>query len=101
MLSEKTALLNLVSEFIDSNCLNLNVNNNNNNNNIIKAYLKKDENNCYTIYDSEYSIKCIIDKQFLLDYLNNYPSYFNIDNFQSKIFKIDINNLNIRLNDFD
>jgi hypothetical protein len=88
MLIEKNALLSWVEKFIERGCNSIQ----NDENEIpkIKTYFKKDENNCFTIVDKEYSIKCVFDKNFLSDYLAAQPSYVKLDNFDGK-FIIDYN----------
>lgn len=82
MLIEKNIILPLVERFIESNCDNLHTNEEDKMK--LKSYLKKDEHNCFTIYDKEHSIKCIFDKEFLNNYLSEHASHMKFDNFDSK-----------------
>jgi hypothetical protein len=85
MLIEKNILLPKVERFIDNHCDNLTTNQEDRMK--LKAYLKKDEHNCFTIYDKEHSIKCIFDKEFLTNYLSEHASHMKFDNFDSKNLK--------------
>ena len=82
MLIERNILLPLIEKFIENNC---DIHNTNEDEKMkLKSYLKKDEHNCFTIYDKEHSIKCIFDKEFLNNYLNEHASHMKFDNFDSK-----------------
>ena len=60
------------------------------NNNMIffKSYLKKDESNCFTIVYIKNSIKCLFNKEYLSDYLNQYPSYISLNNFDGTLIYV-------------
>ena len=60
------------------------------NNNMIffKSYLKKDESNCFTIVDIKNSIKCLFNKDYLSEYLNQYPSYISLNNFDGTLIYV-------------
>ena len=60
------------------------------NNNMIffKSYLKKDESNCFTIVDIKNSIKCLFNKEYLSEYLNQYPSYISLNNFDGTLIYV-------------
>ena len=60
------------------------------NNNMIffKSYLKKDESNCFTIVDIKNSIKCLFNQEYLLEYLNQYPSYISLNNFDGTLIYV-------------
>ena len=62
MIIEKSILSSLVDKFISTNCSPLFPEESEFK---FKTYLKKDENNCFTVIDKENSIKCLFDKQFL------------------------------------
>ena len=85
MIIEKSVLGNLVLDYLEkiinkeeTSSLNLS----------FKTYLKKDENNCYTILDKENSIKCIFEKNFLKEYLSQYPSYTNFNQFDGMLIMV-------------
>ena len=82
MLIEKNILLPLVEKFIGNNCDNTETQEEDKIK--LKSYLKKDEHNCFTIYDKEHSIKCIFDKGFVENYLSDHASHMKFDNFDSK-----------------
>ena len=85
MIIEKTVLVDLVDEFITKNC-----------NPIFpeeskfhfKTYLKKDENNCFTVVDKENCIKCIFEKEFLKSYFSAYPSYVKLEHYDGMLIMI-------------
>jgi hypothetical protein len=82
MLVEKQFLLPLVEKFINNNCVSsIELDDDKCK---IKAYLKKDENYCFSIFDKDNSIKCVFDDIFLKHYLSNLPSYTSIDHFDGK-----------------
>ena len=60
------------------------------NNNMIffKSYLKKDETNCFTIVDIKNSIKCLFNKEYLSEFLNQYPSYISLNNFDGTLIYV-------------
>ena len=60
------------------------------NNNMIffKSYLKKDESNCFTIVDIKNSIKFLFNKEYLSEYLNQYPSYISLNNFDGTLIYV-------------
>ena len=62
----------------------------NKNNNMIffKSYLKKDESNCFTIVDIKNSIKCLFNQEYLSEYLNQYPSYISLNNFDGTLIYV-------------
>jgi hypothetical protein len=80
MLEEKKILLQLVESFIDNGCTNNFLQTSNLKS--FKSTLKLDDFNCFTICDQEHSIKCIFDKGFLKKYLDQLPSYTQLDNFE-------------------
>jgi hypothetical protein len=83
MLIEKTIIQPLVERFIENNC---DIFHTTEEEKIkLKSYLKKDEHNCFTIYDKEHSIKCIFDREFLNNYLSEHASHMKFDNFDSKL----------------
>ena len=47
---------------------------------IFKSYLKKDESNCFTIVDIKNSIKCLFNKDYLNEYMSQFPSYVSLNN---------------------
>ena len=72
---------------LDKNFSNLNkslllssANKKNNNMTIFKSYLKKDESNCFTIVDIKNSIKCLFNKDYLQEYMDQFPSYVSLNN---------------------
>ena len=72
---------------LDKNFSNLNkslllssANKKNNNMTIFKSYLKKDESNCFTIVDIKNSIKCLFNKDYLKEYMDQFPSYVSLNN---------------------
>ena len=72
---------------LDKNFSNLNkslllssANKKNNNMTIFKSYLKKDESNCFTIVDIKNSIKCLFNKDYLNEYMSQFPSYVSLNN---------------------
>lgn len=85
MLIEKNVLANSVFSFIEDGCLPIS---NDKEKLSFKSYLKKDENNCYTIIDKDHSIKCLFDKNYLKDYMGAQPSYFKVDNFDGSLILI-------------
>ena len=60
------------------------------NNNMVffKSYLKKDESNCFTIVDIKNSIKCLFNQSYLSDFLNQYPSYISLNNFDGTLIYV-------------
>ena len=60
------------------------------NNNMIffKSYLKKDESNCFTIVDIKNSIKCLFNQEYLSEFLNQYPSYISLNNFDGTLIYV-------------
>ena len=60
------------------------------NNNMIffKSYLKKDETNCFTIVDIKNSIKCLFNQEYLSEFLNQYPSYISLNNFDGTLIYV-------------
>jgi len=60
----------------------------NNNMTFFKSYLKKDESNCFTIVDIKNSIKCLFNKEYLSEYLNQYPSYISLNNFDGTLIYV-------------
>ena len=60
------------------------------NNNMVffKSYLKKDESNCFTIVDIKNSIKCLFNQEYLSDFLNQYPSYISLNNFDGTLIYV-------------
>jgi hypothetical protein len=80
MLTENNILLSLVEAFIDNNCEN--ITSDETYKKPFKSYLKKDDLKCFSIFDAEYSIKLVIDKDFLSTYLNQLPSYIKPDTFE-------------------
>ena len=60
------------------------------NNNMVffKSYLKKDESNCFTIVDIKNSIKCLFSKEYLSEFLNQYPSYISLNNFDGTLIYV-------------
>ena len=85
MLTEKSILLPLVEKFIAVQ--QSHVQTEEESNIVFKTYLKKDDNNCFTIVDKDHSIKCVFNKEFLAEYLSTRPSYVRLDSFDGK-FKI-------------
>ena len=82
---EEKALKN--KDNLDKNFSNLNkslllssANKKNNNMTIFKSYLKKDESNCFTIVDIKNSIKCLFNKDYLNEYMSQFPSYVSLNN---------------------
>ena len=63
---------------------------NNRNNNMIffKSYLKKDDSNCFTIVDIKNSIKCLFNQEYLSEFLNQYPSYISLNNFDGTLIYV-------------
>ena len=53
-----------------------------------KSYLKKDESNCFTIVDIKNSIKCLFNQEYLSEYLNQYPSYISLNNFDGTLIYV-------------
>ncbi len=62
--------------------------NKNNNTIFFKSYLKKDESNCFTIVDIKNSIKCLFNQEYLSEYLNQYPSYISLNNFDGTLIYV-------------
>ena len=60
------------------------------NNNMVffKSYLKKDESNCFTIVDIKNSIKCLFSQDYLSEFLNQYPSYISLNNFDGTLIYV-------------
>ncbi len=60
------------------------------NNNMIffKSYLKKDDTNCFTIVDIKNSIKCLFNQEYLSEFLNQYPSYISLNNFDGTLIYV-------------
>ena len=60
------------------------------NNNMIffKSNLKKDESNCFTIVDIKNSIKCLFNQEYLSEFLNQYPSYISLNNFDGTLIYV-------------
>ena len=60
------------------------------NNNMIffKSYLKKDDSNCFTIVDIKNSIKCLFNQEYLSEFLNQYPSYISLNNFDGTLIYV-------------
>ena len=63
---------------------------NNRNNNMIffKSYLKKDESNCFNRIDIKNSIKCLFNQEYLSEFLNQYPSYISLNNFDGTLIYV-------------
>jgi hypothetical protein len=80
MLTEKNILLSLVENFLDNNCDNTYLEEIGKRS--FKSYLKRDEFNCFAIFDNECSIKCVFDKDFLKNYLALLPSYIKLDSLE-------------------
>jgi hypothetical protein len=80
MLTEKNELLPLVEGFIEKGCDNKFLQEKGVR--CLKSYLRMNDFNCFTIYDLDYSIKCVFDKGFLKKYLAHLPSYINLDNLE-------------------
>ena len=76
MIEENLILSPLVQKFIDNNCDNSSIDENSFR---FKTYLKKDDNDCFTIIDKENCIKCIFEKKYLEEYFSKLPSYNNIN----------------------
>ena len=87
MIIEKKILSNLVLKFLDNN-INEKESSKESLNISFKTYLKKDENNCYTILDKENSIKCVFEKKYLKEYLSQFPSYTNFNNFDGMLIMV-------------
>jgi len=80
---EKNVLLPLVENFIINKCK---VAPHNDEEKLkLKSFIKKDENKCYSIFDRDYSIKCVFDNKFLENYLAEQPSHVKFESFESKI----------------
>ena len=79
---EKNVLLPLVENFIKNKCIATGTDNECELMKL-KSFIKKDENNCYSIFDKDYSIKCIFDKAFLDEYLTDQPSHIKFESFES------------------
>ena len=84
MLSEEKQIFFLVKKFISYNCDVERFETEDISKKKFKCYFKKDENNCFNIYDKEFSIKCVFEKEFLKEYFSLQPSYINIDCFDCK-----------------
>ena len=87
MIIEKHFLSKLVLQFLD-NTINENKDSKEPLNISFKTYLKKDENNCYTILDKENSIKCVFEKKYLKEYLSQFPSYTNFNQFDGMLIMV-------------
>lgn len=85
MIIEKSILSSLVDKFISTNCSPLFPEESEFK---FKTYLKKDENNCFTVIDKENSIKCLFDKQFLQMYFSTYPSYVKLEHYEGTLIMI-------------
>ena len=85
MIIEKTILADLVDEFITKNCNPLFPEESQFH---FKTYLKKDENNCFTVVDKENCIKCIFEKTFLKSYFSAYPSYVKLEQYDGMLIMI-------------
>jgi hypothetical protein len=83
-MNDKYVLLPLVEEFIKNKCVSV-PNYENEEKMTLKAYIKKDENKCYSIFDRDFSIKCVFDKTNLEEYLADQPSNVKFESFESKI----------------
>lgn len=86
MFTEGKHILSLIKSFINVGCDKVKFSSLDISRNKIKCYFKKDENDCLSIYDQDYSIKCIFDKKFLENYFFAQPSYVNLDSFDSNYF---------------
>jgi hypothetical protein len=76
---EKNELLPLVEDFIKNTCQPLPEEPNK----LLKSFIKKDENKCYSIFDRDHSIKCVFDTNFLENYLSEQPSHIKFESFES------------------
>ena len=85
MIEENLILSPLVQKFIDNNCDNSSIDKNSFR---FKTYLKKDDNDCFTIIDKENCIKCIFEKKYLEEYFSKLPSYNNINQFDGMLILI-------------
>lgn len=76
---EKNELLPLVEAFIKNGCHQLPEDSTK----LLKSFIKKDENKCYSIFDRDHSIKCVFDTNFLENYLSEQPSHIKFETFES------------------
>lgn len=80
---EKSVLLPLVENFIISKCTSTTQESEEKPK--LKSFIKKDENRCYSIFDRDYSIKCVFDNKFLENYLAEQPSHVKFESFESNL----------------
>ncbi len=83
----KDSLNNTFSN-LNKSLLLTSANKKNNNLTIFKSYLKKDESNCFTIVDIKNSIKCLFNQEYLSEFLNQYPSYISLNNFDGTLIYV-------------
>ena len=76
---EKNEILPLVEAFIQNNCHS----HSEDSPKLLKSFIKKDENKCYSIFDRDHSIKCVFDTIFLENYLAEQPSHIKFETFES------------------
>ena len=79
---EKNELLPLMENFIKNSCQPLN----DDSGKLLKSFIKKDENKCFSIFDRDHSIKCVFDAEFLENYLAEQPSHIKFETFESNIY---------------
>jgi hypothetical protein len=85
MFTDENMLLFYVKNFLLTNCDVNKYNKEVFSRKKIKCYLKFDENNCFTIYDKNFSIKCIFKENLLEDYFKKLPSYIKREELDSKL----------------
>jgi len=84
MLTDENMLLFYVKNFLLSNCDINKYNKEEYSRKKLKCYLKIDINNSFTIYDKNFSIKCIFKENLLEDYFKKLPCYIKREELDSK-----------------
>lgn len=84
MFSRKINIFRLCRDFIDADCDTNLFRENENNLRGFNSYLIKDENNNFIISENEFSIKCILEENFINKFLGANET-IDLDNLNSKI----------------
>lgn len=84
MLVEKKTLYTLVEDALDNQIVNGDLRKVRGPR--FKSFLRRDQNDCYCVVDSESSIKLVFDQTNLKEYLAGRAGEIDFDSFDSKLF---------------
>jgi len=91
MFSSKINIFKLCRDFIIANCETSSLGESVNNSKAFTSFLIKDENNNFIITDKEFSIKCLLEENFMKKFLGANET-INYENLNSKINFYEIQN---------